>query len=788
MAGRRMKADEVKAWLMLQGLVIEENTEHNLHELLRDGLVLCQLANRLKPRSAAALNYNIENRPAWNDNVATFLEACDKIGVQKFAPEDLIEDRDMDAVLSTMSELARKATSMGMGPKTSDSSSSSPAGPPPAAAPLGTGSKAAAPAMPGLEAAPVMDKPYAEKPISLLRRSIQSLPPKDVSGSVVSSGQLSELALEAGMRNRQTTSTASDRPAISRCKAAYSYRGSSIDELQFHIGDVIEVTQKMEGGWWEGRVDDKLGWFPCAYTKEMDKDGNVIEGTPSYTESLGELSTMTVPPSEPASYHSMVLQNAINVEEAHVNELQAFVEKYLQALRSTNILNSSELLILSGNIEELISFHSSFLSDLQEINRQPIAQREMAKCYLNVAPQVRQLCSAYCANHPQAVELLCAYGDKLSLFMESHGASGIMELTTNLSKPFRHLDMYPKVLLEIQRHTPDDHVDRASIDQALPVFEEIVVYTANTRRHKEQELDMINGTIEGWTGDAITTLGKCSLMSTTKTRTADGEEDDRYLLLFAGYLVVLRVADQLTGYTLVAKCPLPEAAIMATNEVENGVSILAGSHKMVVSASSEEERDLINTLWEKCSRLSNASYMGVGKPTPPPSRHQSAIVPDPQTKSTRSHTVGSRPEPTNGLGPRRSAASNSANTNQSKSTTLPHYSAQSRGTFSLDTEPVVTRARRWSFRSMRPPPPMKPALAVYGSKDGDGGKSLKKKMLMKGRRKSEVDDSILSVSKSTDQKALDDDSILKVIEAYCTSNRAKGADISNKGEGGGTTV
>lgn len=35
----------------------------------------------------------------------------------------------------------------------------------------------------------------------------------------------------------------------------------------------------------------------------------------------------------------------------------------------------------------------------------------------------------------------------------------------------------------------------------------------------------------------------------------------------------------------------------------------------------------------------------------------------------------------------------------------------------MDSEPVVTRARRWSFRSMRPPPPMRPAVAVSSGGD-----------------------------------------------------------------------
>ena len=66
-----MKADEVKAWLMSQGLVIEENTNNNLQELLRDGLLLCQLANRLRPRSAAAVRTQLG--VLQNETVSFFL-------------------------------------------------------------------------------------------------------------------------------------------------------------------------------------------------------------------------------------------------------------------------------------------------------------------------------------------------------------------------------------------------------------------------------------------------------------------------------------------------------------------------------------------------------------------------------------------------------------------------------------------------------------------------------------------------------------------------------------------
>ena len=40
-------------------------------------------------------------------------------------------------------------------------------------------------------------------------------------------------------------------------------------QLCLHKGDVITVTQALEGGWWEGTLSDQTGWFPSNYIKEL---------------------------------------------------------------------------------------------------------------------------------------------------------------------------------------------------------------------------------------------------------------------------------------------------------------------------------------------------------------------------------------------------------------------------------------------------------------------------------------------------------------------------------------
>lgn len=40
-------------------------------------------------------------------------------------------------------------------------------------------------------------------------------------------------------------------------------------QLCFSKGDIITVTQAIDGGWWEGTLQGKTGWFPSNYVREF---------------------------------------------------------------------------------------------------------------------------------------------------------------------------------------------------------------------------------------------------------------------------------------------------------------------------------------------------------------------------------------------------------------------------------------------------------------------------------------------------------------------------------------
>lgn len=122
-------------------------------------------------------------------------------------------------------------------------------------------------------------------------------------------------------RSASTLSLNMEQPLIVR--AEYSFMGSNNDELCFKKGDLITVTQREDGGWWEGTLNDKTGWFPSNYVNE-------------YKAQLPLAETIR-PPEEIQEYRSVVLKDLLDSERAHVAELQGLLENFLEPMQQTQM-------------------------------------------------------------------------------------------------------------------------------------------------------------------------------------------------------------------------------------------------------------------------------------------------------------------------------------------------------------------------------------------------------------------------------------------------------------------
>uniref|UniRef100_A0A4W5PCP4 Rac/Cdc42 guanine nucleotide exchange factor (GEF) 6 n=1 Tax=Hucho hucho TaxID=62062 RepID=A0A4W5PCP4_9TELE len=310
-------------------------------------------------------------------------------------------------------------------------------------------------------------------------------------------------------------------------KARFQFKQKNEDELSFNKGDLIRVSRQEEGGWWEGSLNGKTGWFPSNYVREVKPCDKPVSPKASQLTK---------------NYYSVVVQDILEHEREFVKELQTMLSCYLRPLKA----NSGSL---SGNLEEILTFQQGLVLALDECTKVPESQQRLAACYLNLIGQIRRLYRSYCSSHPSAVCVLTDHSEELGTFMESQGASmpGILTLTTSLSKPFMRLDKYPILLQELERHMEEAHPDYSDILKVTVAFKSLVTHCQDLRKRKNLELQILSEPVKGWEGDSMKSLGHVAYMSLVHMQNGTNEEkEERYLVMFPGVLVLLSASPRMS--------------------------------------------------------------------------------------------------------------------------------------------------------------------------------------------------------------------------------------------------
>ncbi|KAM4835284.1 CD2-associated protein isoform 2-T2 [Thomomys bottae] len=65
-----------------------------------------------------------------------------------------------------------------------------------------------------------------------------------------------------------------------QCKVLFDYIPQNEDELELKVGDIIDINDEVEEGWWSGTLNNRLGLFPSNFVKELEvpEDGEAREG------------------------------------------------------------------------------------------------------------------------------------------------------------------------------------------------------------------------------------------------------------------------------------------------------------------------------------------------------------------------------------------------------------------------------------------------------------------------------------------------------------------------------
>lgn len=108
-------------------------------------------------------------------------------------------------------------------------------------------------------------------------------------------------------------------------QAEFSFKGSNNDELCFKKGDLIVLTNRDDGGWWEGTAVEsgETGWFPSNYVSEY-------KAPAPPTETIRA-------PEEIQAFRSVVYKDLLESERAHCAELRGLLENFLEPLETSQM-------------------------------------------------------------------------------------------------------------------------------------------------------------------------------------------------------------------------------------------------------------------------------------------------------------------------------------------------------------------------------------------------------------------------------------------------------------------
>uniref|UniRef100_A0A7M4FW40 Rac/Cdc42 guanine nucleotide exchange factor 6 n=1 Tax=Crocodylus porosus TaxID=8502 RepID=A0A7M4FW40_CROPO len=445
---------------------------------LKDGVVLCKLMNRLLPGSVEKYCLEPKNEEDCIGNIQEFLKSCAVLKVEVFEAHDLYAGENFSRVLNTLTAVNKATEDRPLaGPCSGVFSPSSAAG-----------------------SSQASFNGTASRKSRVLRR--QSKPV-------------------------EMTENGSHQLVV---KARFNFKQTNEDELSVNKGDIIYVTRVEEGGWWEGTLNGKTGWFPSNYVREIKSTDKPL--SPKALKGL-ESAQLT------KNYYPVVLQNILETERDYAKELQSLLGTYLRPLQSYDKL--------------------------------PENQQRVGGCFMHLMPQFRALYLTYCANHPSAVNVLTQHSDELEKFMENQGAPnpGILILTTSLSKPFVRLDKYVTVLQELERHMEEAHPDHEEVLKTVTSFKSLVSQCQELRKRKQLELQILSESIQGWEGEDIKSMGNVIYMSHVMVQCGGSEEkEERYFLLFSNVLLMLSASPRMSGFIYQGKLPLTGMTLTKLEECE----------------------------------------------------------------------------------------------------------------------------------------------------------------------------------------------------------------------------
>ncbi|CDQ70050.1 unnamed protein product [Oncorhynchus mykiss] len=472
--------EQTVTWLISLGVLNSPkkniaDPEEFLKTSLKDGVVLCKLIERLVPGSVPKYCQDPRNEADCIANIKEFLRGCTSLKVEGFEPECLYTGENFNKVLTTL---------LGVNFATQD-----------------CGTERSCP------------------------QSGTSAPSQSTSSHTLSSSK------SLRRPSKPVEMSENGGGGLLLVKARFQFKQNNEDELSFNKGDLIGVSRQEEGGWWEGTLNGKTGWFPSNYVREVKPCDKPV--SPKATQLT-------------KNYYSVVVQDIQEHEREFVKELQTVLSSYLRPLLASDKTRMED------------SFRCLFILKYQLLKNfviPPIVQVLPLKMMRPVIFII-----VFSSNH---------YVTHLFFSIDSTGLLSTLPFYKVVCIKSKLFNRFLVLLLTVLQEA---HPDYSDILKATVAFKSLVTQCQDLRKRKNLELQILSEPVRGWEGDGIKSLGHVAYMSQVHMQNGTNEEkEERYLMMFPSVLVMLSASPRMSGFIYQGRLPLTGSTVSRqTDDTENG--------------------------------------------------------------------------------------------------------------------------------------------------------------------------------------------------------------------------
>ncbi|KAJ3285420.1 hypothetical protein HDU79_007342 [Rhizoclosmatium sp. JEL0117] len=230
-----------------------------------------------------------------------------------------------------------------------------------------------------------------------------------------------------------------------------------------------------------------------------------------------------------------ILQELVETERSFLNDLNVLRDVYILPATHRAIFSTSEIKLLFGNVDDLISLSSSFLDVLTE----KVNEDRVSEAFLDMAPTIEETYSQYCKNNETQMTRLFDYTSPhasevvQSFFKECQsqlaGRTNAWDLSSLIIKPVQRVLKYPLLLSSLLKETNEYHPDYERLKVAATEMARIGEEINDVKKRK----DTVEKYVEGKGGiNVMHGISKKFARGIEElkhvTKVVDGTRDDTY--------------------------------------------------------------------------------------------------------------------------------------------------------------------------------------------------------------------------------------------------------------------